>query len=62
MVSWVDIVRESEDCGEKPGEDFYRNLGNSIHEGMLELQRQRRERRVRLNEAYARNLNLQVTI
>ena len=62
MVSCAEILEESKRFEEGLGEAFFRDLGERIHKGMLEIEQQRRERQVRLEEAYARNWNLQVTI
>lgn len=62
MVSCAEILEESRRLEEGLGKAFFEDLGKRIHKGMLEIEQQRRDREVRLREAYARNWNLQVTI
>lgn len=62
MVSCAKIFKESERLTKELGDKFFQDLGNRIHNGMLEIERQRCERQERQQRAYARNWNLQVTI
>mgnify|MGYP003318649925 CR=1 FL=1 len=62
MVSCAEIIEESRRCIAELGDDFFRDFRQGIHEGLTALDDKYRERQARLNDAYARNWNRQVTI
>lgn len=58
MVTWEEIRKESEEMEKALGPEFFKELGEAIHQGMLELEEERRRRKIAQQEAYIRNSHL----
>lgn len=58
MVTWEEIIKESEEMKKELGPEFFKELGQAIHQGELELAAERRRRKMALQKAYIRNSHL----